>query len=253
MSDVPNQLDAVPEDIPGAPILKSTGLFPRTRWSLVRRAAIAHTALGDWLGCYWYPLYAWARKRGASPEEAADGVQGFLARLCSNNLLAQADESRGRLRSWLLTSFLNYLAGKYTKTETLKRSVDIFSVGIDWDSVESAYSADAIHATSPDHVYARTWALTLMDEALDRVSDHYEKTGRRALFEALLPALESPLEDATYEQLAPPLGVTGAALRQAAVRVRQRYRRTLLDLASARLGITSEVLLGRELRELLCK
>ena len=92
-----------------------------------------------------------------------------------------------------------------------------------------------------------------MDEALDSVGEHYEKTGRRAMFEALLPALESPLEDVTYEQLAVPLGATGAALRQSAVRMRQRYRRALLDLASARLGITSEAQLGRELRSLLCK
>ncbi len=253
MSDVPDLSTATLNGTLDAPELKGDGLFPRTRWSLVRRAAIVHTALGDWLGFYWYPLYAWARKRGASPEDAADGVQGFLARLCGNNLLAQADESRGRLRSWLLTSFSNYLAAEHAKTETVKRTVNIISAGIDWAGVEAAYSADAIQSTSPDHVYARTWALTLMDEALERVGDHYEKTGRRAMFEALLPALESPLADDTYEQLGPHLGVTGAALRQSAVRMRQRYRRALLDLASARLGITSEAQLGRELRSLLCK
>ncbi len=253
MSDVPDLFTAIPEGAPDAPDRKGDGLFPRTRWSLVRRAAIVHTALGDWIGSYWYPLYAWARKRGASPEDAADGVQGFLARLCGNNLLAQADESRGRLRSWLLTSFSNYLAAEHAKTETQKRTVNLVAAGIDWASVEAAYSTDALESTSPDHVYARTWALTLMDEALDRVGDHYEKTGRWAMFEALLPALESPLEDVTYEQLAVPLGVTGAALRQSAVRMRQRYRRALLDLASARLGITSEAQLGQELRALLCK
>ncbi len=253
MTDVSGNTTPDDDGNPNVAGAKNAGLFPRTRWSLVRRAAIVHTALGDWLGSYWYPLYAWARKRGASPEDAADGVQGFLARLCGNNLLAQADESRGRLRSWLLASFSNYLAAEHAKTTTLKRSVDIVSAGIDWSSVEEAYAADAIHATSPDHVYARTWAITLMEEALDRVGDHYEKSGRRAVFEALLPALESPLEEVTYEHLALSLGVTGAALRQTAVRMRQRYRRALLDLASARLGIVNEVQLAQELRSLLCK
>ena len=96
-----------------------SGLFARTRWSLVRRAAAgdagARGALGEWLGVYWYPLYAWARRRGLSPEDASDGVQSFLEKMCAQQLLARADITRGKLRSWLLKSFSNHLASEDTR------------------------------------------------------------------------------------------------------------------------------------------
>ncbi|MEK0450395.1 MAG: hypothetical protein RL088_2663 [Verrucomicrobiota bacterium] len=172
-------------------------LFPRTRWSLVRRASGGAGPLGDWIGFYWYPLYAWSRGRGASPEDAADGVQGFLEKLCARNLLAQADETRGKLRSWLLASFSNYLATEHTKSTRLKRGGIAERVRIDWGNVESAFATDLAADTQPDRVYARAWAITLLDEALERVGKHYEKTARQDLFAALLPALESPLAEDT--------------------------------------------------------
>jgi RNA polymerase sigma-70 factor (ECF subfamily) len=124
-------------------------------------------------------------------------------------------------------------------------------VHIDWGSVESAFAADLADDAQPDRVYARAWAITLLDEALDLVEKHYEKTARPALFTALLPALESPLAERTYEDVAARLGMTGAAVRQAAVRLRERYRRALLELAALRLGITCEAQLHEEIRSLL--
>ena len=114
----------------------------------------------------------------------------------------------------------------------------------------------AIHSSAailppPDALYARTWALSLMEEALESVATHYAETNRTPLFDALLPALESPLPEDTYAQVATRLAMTPAALRQASVRLRQRYRRALLDLAALRLGITCEAALEDELRALL--
>lgn len=211
-------------------------LFPLTRWSLVRRASGGDDALGEWLGLYWYPLYAWARRRDTSPEDAADAVQSFLGKLCERSLLAQVDATRGKLRSWLLTSFSNFLATEHTKALHSKRGGDVAHVPIDWPGVETAYLADAGDHASPERVYARTWAITLLDQALDLLARHYESTGRTALFEALLPALESPLEETTYAEVATRLGMSGAALRQGAVRLRERYRRALLEVAATRLA-----------------
>ncbi len=226
-------------------------LFARTRWSLVQRAVASRGALGELLAIYWYPLYAWARCGGRSPEDASDGVQDFLGKICAQNLIARADEERGRLRSWLLKSFSNHLATEHERATRMKRGGDAAHVHIDWTGAETAYLAEPALACSPDALYARTWALSLMEEALDRVARHYAETDRAALFDALLPALESPLPEDTYAEVATRLAMTPAALRQASVRLRQRYRRVLLDLAATRIGITSEAALEDELRALL--
>lgn len=234
----------------GSPVAR-TGLFKPTRWSLVRRAVHDREDLGQWLGLYWYPLYTWARHKGRDPEDAADAVQGFLENLCAKGLLKQADPSRGRLRSWLLTSFTNHLSSAYVRERREKRGGGAMHISIDWPGVEDAFLADYVAGSDSAAAYSKAWALTLMEEALERLASHYETTGRGKLFEVLLPALESPLKETTYAELAPQLGLSPAALRQAAVRFRQRYRRDLLDIASERLGITCEAQLSAELRELL--
>ena len=232
-----------------------SGLFSRTRWSLVRRVSAgenrARGALDELLAIYWYPLYAWARRRGFSPEDAGDGVQGFLAKVCAQNLIAKADAERGRLRSWLLKSFANHLATEHERATRIKRGGDATHIHIDWTGAETAYLAEPALTSSPDALYARTWALSLMEEALERVAAHYVETNCAALFDALLPALESPLPEDTYADVAARLHMTPAALRQSAVRLRQRYRRALLDLAAIRLGITCEAQLEDELHALL--
>ena len=137
-----------------------SGLFSRTRWSLVARAAESLNALDELLAIYWYPLYAWARRRGHSPEDASDGVQSFLAKVCERNLMAQADAGRGKLRSWLLKSFTNHLATEHERAHRQKRGGDATHIHIDWTGAESAYLAEPTLASSPEALYARTWALS---------------------------------------------------------------------------------------------
>jgi DNA-directed RNA polymerase specialized sigma24 family protein len=227
------------------------GTFTPTRWSLVRRARACGEALGSWIGLYWYPLYAWARHRGWKAEDAADEVQDFLQKICRFRLLEQADPARGRLRSWLLKSFSNHLASSHKRGRRFKRGGGAIHVLIDWHNAETAYLADHSHATDSDTVYARAWAMTAMEEALEQLSTHYEKNHRGELFHALLPSLEAPFSEAQYIGVCAQLDMTPAAMRQAAVRFRQRYRRCLLDVAAKRLGTTCEARLHQELRDLL--
>lgn len=223
-----------------------------TRWSLVQRAAGGGGAdLDEWARASWYPLYTWARQKDWSPEDAADAVQDFLGKICNNGLLQQVDPGLGRFRSWLITGFSNHLSSRRTQALRLKRGGGMKHVPIDRRSLEVFYQTDMAAVTDAGRAYSRAWALTLMDEALARLADHYQAGGRGELFEALLPALEAPLADTTYQESATRLGLSGPALRQAAVRFRQRYRRLLLDVAGERLGITCEARLAEELRELL--
>jgi RNA polymerase sigma-70 factor (ECF subfamily) len=222
-----------------------------TRWSLVRRAATGGAALDQWVAACWYPLYTWARRREWSPEDAADAVQDFLGKICTKGSLSQADPSRGRFRSWLLTAFGNHLSSRRSNGRRQKRGGGATHLSLDLDGVEVLYQTDMAGTTDPTQAYLRAWALSLMDEALARLSDHFAASGRGELFEALLPALENSPEETTYRETAAGLGLSAAALRQAAVRFRQRYRRLLLDVAGERLGITCEAQLAEELRELL--
>ena len=222
-----------------------------TRWSLVRRASLGGESLETWTASCWYPLYAWARRKDFSPEDAADAVQEFLGKICTRDLLAQADPARGKFRSWLLTAFGNHLSSRRSKGLRLKRGGCAELLPLDVPGIEILFQSDMVAVSDPDRVYTRAWALTLMDEALARLADHFAAGGRGELFEALLPALEAPLADCTYEEVAARLGMSGVALRQASLRFRQRYRRLLLDVAGERLGINCEARLGEELRELL--
>lgn len=227
------------------------GILRTTRWSLVRRACIGAKAMNEWASASWYPLYVWARRKECSPEDAADAVQEFLGKLCTGGLLGQADPSRGKFRSWILTGFTNHLRSRHARAARQKRGAGAEHLPLDPGEAESFYQQDIAGLGDPDKAYTRAWALTLMDEALERLELHFKSSGRDALFTALLPALERPLPDSTYEETAANLGLSGPALRQAAVRFRQRYRRLLLDVAGERLGITCEAKLSDELRELL--
>ncbi|HSP44241.1 MAG TPA: hypothetical protein VLO11_15305, partial [Luteolibacter sp.] len=222
-----------------------------TRWSLVRRAAAGTAALDEWIGSCWYPLYTWARQQNWSPEDAADAVQEFLGKICNRNLLADADPARGRFRAWLLTGFSNHLSNAARKTSSIKRGGQHNQKHIDLQTLEQIYHHDMAAVVDPAQAYTRAWAITLMDEALLRLEAYFKSRDRSDLFHALLPALESPLPDSSYEESAARLGMTGPALRQAALRFRQRYRRLLLDVAGERLGITCHARLREELRELL--
>lgn len=226
-----------------------------TRWSLVKRAAgigdTAKDALGEILSHYWYPLYAWARRRGLTEEDAADGVQSFLKAVIADNLLARASEERGRLRSLLLTAFQRHLTSENRRTRAQKRGGGRVHLTIDWAGAESIYAGEPALRESPEALYARTWAISLMEEAVVRLTAHYEASGRGALLAALLPALEAPLPETTYAEVAASLNLSPGAMRNATLRMRKRYRLILLELASARLGITSEAALQTELRSLL--
>lgn len=217
----------------------------------MRRAAAGGESLEQWTEACWYPLYAWARRKEWAPEDAADAVQEFLGKICSRGLLAQVDPARGRFRSWLLTGFGNHLSSRRSATRALKRGGGACHLSLDLEGVEGLYQTDMAAVTDPVQAYTRAWALTLMDEALARLAEHFTVDGREELFEALLPTLEASFGDITYEEVGARFGLSGGAMRQAALRFRQRYRRMLLDVAGERLGITSEARLAEELRELL--
>jgi len=226
--------------------------FSPTRWSLVHRALVAPDALNTWVGLYWYPLYSWARRQNLPPEEASDVVQDFLQRLCHQKLLEQVRAEKGRLRSWLLKAFSNHLRSEHRKKTRLRRGGGAPHLELDAVMAESIYLSDRSSlGISPDQAFDRALAMAVMDEAMGELARYFEERQRREWFEVMAPALEARCEDADYATMAVTLQMNPAALRQSVVRMRQRYRRLLLEVASRRLGIQDETRLGAELREML--
>ncbi len=221
-----------------------------TRWSLVRRASTNALALDEWIRNYWFCFYGWARRSGWSPEDAADAVQDFLSDLVKRDLLARADPSLGRLRGWLLACFSNHLANRRAGRDRLKRGGAARHISLHRPEAEAFYESLLADCMCPQRAFDRAWALSLLEEAVAKLASVYRERGQERLFELLLPSLESRPED-THSTVAQLLEMTPSAVRQATVRLRQRFRQILIQLAAERLGTTTESQLREELDGLL--
>lgn len=220
--------------------------FATTRWSLVLAAGGSGSegserALEELCAQYWHPLYAYARRRGYSIEDARDLTQGFFAKLLEKRDLRIADPARGRFRNFLLSSMKNFLAGEWRKDNTLKRGGAVEVLSLDFDSAEASYRLEPSHDLSPEALYKRRWALGLLERAVSDLQSEYEKAGKLELFTALKGFLGG--EDAVlpYAELSRRLGQSEGALRTAASRLRSRWRKRLRELVIETVRDESEV------------
>jgi RNA polymerase sigma-70 factor (ECF subfamily) len=222
----PGPIDPVPPD--------GGRHFATTRWTLVTAAGKQNTpesrrALSDLCRLYWYPVYAFVRRRGYTAEDALDLTQGFFTRLIDKNDLAAADRTRGRFRAWLLTAVKHYLANEWDKATAEKRGGGraVFSFDINPDDAESRYRREPAHQVTPERIFDRRWALTLLEQTLAALEAESAAEGKRELYEALKPTLTADGRDArdeSYKDLAVRLGTSEGALKVAAHRLRRRYR-----------------------------
>lgn len=204
--------------------------FAATQWSLVIRATgddpVAGPALEKLCQAYWYPLYSFVRRRGASAHDAEDATQGFFLHLIGNRALTRVNRELGTFRSFLLASLKNFLNHGYQRANALKRGGGISFVALDARSAEERYAMEPMDELSPDRLYDRHWALTLLERARVRLEAEYAAAGKRGLFEALQPAMAGARET-SYQKMAETLGMTEGAVKTAAHRLRERHRATL--------------------------
>ena len=227
--------------------------FATTSWSLVLAAGESGSdgserALAELCAQYWHPLYAYARRRGYDPEDARDLTQAFFAKLLEKRNLRTADPTRGRFRTFLLSSMKNFLAGEWRKDHTLKRGGSVEVLQLDFDSAEESYGLEPSHELSPEAVYERRWALGLLERAVTDLQSQYAKADNAELFDALKGCLGG--EDVLpYSALSRRLGQSEGALRTAASRLRSRWRKQLRELVAETVGEEAEV--QDELRSLI--
>ena len=176
---------------------------------------------------YWYPLHVFVRRLGYRPHDAEDLVQGFFAVCLEKNYLGVADQSKGRFRSFLLVALKRYLANARNKALTRKRGGAQVHVSLDALTAEQRYALEPADRLSPDKLYERRWALTLLDQVIARLQSEQAAAGRGAVFEQLKEFLTSPDRGSPYSELAARLGLSEGAVKVAIHRLRRRYRELL--------------------------
>lgn len=209
--------------------------FATTRWTVVLAAgrakdtALMRRALEELCQTYWYPLYAYVRRCGYATHDAEDCVQGFFARLIRLNSIADLEREEGRrFRAFLLGSMKHFLADEWDKASAAKRDV---RRTLSWDALEaeSRYAAEPSDRLTPERLYERQWALTLLECVVGRLRDEYVSEGKEELFKALQGAVLIGGHTVPYAELAARLQQTEGALRVAVHRLRQRYRQLLRE------------------------
>ncbi len=175
---------------------------------------------------YWYPLYAWARKTGSGPEDAADLVQGFFAEVLENSRLAVADPARGRFRSFLRAALANFRKTRWRAASTEKRGGGRRILRLDFEAGERRYRHEPESAETAERIFARKWALTVLGRALEGLEEAYAGRQQQELFAALQPLLDG---GGSSQEAAARLGMTEGAVRTALSRLRARLGRALRE------------------------
>ena len=220
---------AMPDGQPSSKNTTRREQFPQTRWSVVLAARDlqnrdrAMAALEEICGAYWFPLYVYIRRRGCSPEDAEDLTQGYMAALIERDFLAEADRAKGRLRSFLLTTLKHYLSDQWIKASAQKRGGGKRAISFDAARAEQRYALEPADAASPDRLFEKRWALTLLDNVLEALRREYAATGKGDVFEALQKFLAWNSSGQAYREVASKLGMKENAVRVAIFRLRRRY------------------------------
>jgi RNA polymerase sigma factor (sigma-70 family) len=232
---------------------RAAPIFVTTHWSVVLTASRqdttrAQAALEHLCRLYWYPVYHFVRRQGHSVHDAQDSTQEFFARLLEKNWLADADQSRGRFRSFLLVMVKRFLVGEWRKASAQKRAGNLHALPLPLDTAESRYALQPAQAQSPEDAFEKQWALALLDHVVGQLSADYGREGNARLFEVLKPALTGSRETQPYAELAATLELSEGAVRVAVHRLRQRYRERLRAEVAGTVGSPAEV--DSELRHL---
>ena len=203
--------------------------FATTHWSLVLAAGSAEStqaraALEKLCRTYWYPLYAYIRRKGHRPPDAQDLTQAFFARLLERSLVKKADPVRGRFRTFLLTSLKNFLTDEWDKAHAQKRGGGLAVLSLDEPPAESRYQLEPADESSAERIFERRWAMTLLEQALARLEAEHAALGKRRLFDELHVILLGEKPTLTYADVGARLGMTEGAVKVALHRMRRRYR-----------------------------
>jgi RNA polymerase sigma-70 factor (ECF subfamily) len=208
--------------------------FRTTRWSVFLRAgnvqrADSLQALEKLSETYWYPLYAFVRRKGLRHEAAQDVTQAFFAKLLGKQRISLADPERGRFRTFLLHSMENFLRTQHRDATTQKRGGRFNFIPLDAGWAEEWYLAEPVEGLSESGFFERQWAGAVLESALRSLRAEFSGSGRAELFEALEPHLWGDDTSTPYSLVAQALKMTTVAVRVTVHRLRHRFHDLLRE------------------------
>jgi DNA-directed RNA polymerase specialized sigma24 family protein len=220
--------------------------FATTHWSVVlaaghRESPQAAEALERLCSTYWYPLYACVRRQGYGPEDAQDLTQEFFARLLARDYLARANPQWGKFRSFLLTGLKRFLCDEWDKAHRLKRGGGQRPISFDAHTAEERYRLEPVETMTPERLFERSWAMTLLERAAGRLQEEYAAAGKAGLYEQLTEFRLDSSEQPAYAQAAKHLGQSESAVKSAIHRLRQRHHQLVREEISQTLADPAEV------------
>jgi RNA polymerase sigma-70 factor (ECF subfamily) len=209
-------------------------IFATTHWTVVLAAGQRHTpqadhALEELCRTYWFPLYAYVRRRGHAKADAEDLVQAFFARFLAKNYLEGLSAERGRFRAFLLAALKHFLANEWDKSQRQKRGGGAAHLSLDWQTADTKFQVAATAEPSPDQAFDREWALALLGKVIERLQAECTAEGKAKVFEQLKVFLAAGKSETAQNDVAKALGMEEGAVRVAVHRLRKRYRQLLRD------------------------
>lgn len=224
----------------------AAGHFATTHWSLVLTAqqldsSRAFEALSQLCRAYWYPLYAYVRRRGYDAHEAQDLTQEFFARLLEKDSLASVAREKGKFRSFLLASMNHFLAKEWNRAHRQKRGGGCVIVSLNDDSAENRYRQEPATDLAADKLFERRWAMTLLDGAMARLRQEFHAAGKAALFDELKGFISGGRTEERYAGVAARLKLSEGAVKIAVHRLRKRYGQILREEIAQTVSIPEEV------------
>ena len=229
-------------------------VFTNTHWSVVLAAGQGDTsqsaaALEKLCRTYWYPLYAYVRRQGQVPHDAQDLTQEFFARLLAGNYLQTVAREKGKFRSFLLAAMNHFLCDQRDRANAAKRGGGKVLILLDEEEAEGRYRADTSTPLSPDMIFEKRWATTLLQQAFEKLRQEFAASGKAEKFERLKVFLEDGTEPGDYAKLGSELGMAANTVAAAVHRLRERYRELVRAEIAHTVATPSDV--NDEMRHLL--
>ena len=229
-------------------------VFATTHWSVVLAAGEsdsppAHRALETLCAAYWYPIYLYVRRKGYGPDEAEDLTQEFFAQVIAKERLRLADQAKGKFRTFLLALLDYFLAREWSRAHRQKRGGQFTFVSLGQQTPEDRYRLEPAVSDTPEKIYLRRWALTVLEQAMNALEHECRDHGKGVLFGEVKELLSSERDGPTYAEIGRRLDMGEGALRMTVLRLRRRYGELLRHEIAQTVGQPEEV--DEEMRLLL--
>jgi len=243
----------MPRTEPNAPHETQAQWFATTQWTTVLTArdpqsTRAAEALERLCRRYWPPIYAFIRRRGHGPEDAQDLTQEFFARLLEKSYLDAADAAKGRFRTLLLTAVSRFLVNERERARAQKRGGGAVHFSLEADAAEGGYRVEPADPATPETIFERRWAETVLEAVLARLRREFKDAGQPDRFDILKPFLAAEQQAPSGAEVATRLGLSESAVYSAVHRLRQRYGELLREEIAQTVARPEEI--DEELRSL---